>query len=172
MLTRFVCRPKESPPVYQSSSGLSDADLGAVAAPRSVEVLTREEAMDLLASAPFGRVVFTLAALPAIRPVNHVVDDGEVVIRTRRLAGISTALADHAEDLDQPDLVVAYEADLLDPVERTGWSVVVTGIARPITDPERLARIGGCLQPWVDSMMDTAIAITPEIVHGVRLVAH
>jgi hypothetical protein len=143
-----------------------------IEAPRSVEQLTRDEAMDLLASVPFGRVVFTLAALPAIRPVNHVLDDGEVVIRTRRLAGISTALADHAEALDQePDLVVAFEADLLDPVERTGWSVVVTGIARPITDPQRLARIGGRLQPWVDSMMDTAIAISPEIVHGVRLVA-
>lgn len=156
----------------QSSSGLSDADLGTVDAPRSVEPLTPEEAMDLLASVPFGRVVFTLAALPAIRPVNHVLDEGEVVIRTRRLAGISTALADHVEGLDQePDLVVAYEADLLDPVERTGWSVVVTGIARPITDPQRLARIGRRLQPWVDSMMDTAIAISPEIVNGVRLVA-
>lgn len=158
--------------MYQSSSDPSDADRGTVAAPRSIEQLTRAQAMDLLASVPLGRVVFTLSALPAIRPVNHVLDDGEIVIRTRRLAGISTALADHAEDLDQePDLVVAYEADLLDPVERTGWSVVVTGIARPITDPHRLARIGGRLQPWVDSVMDTAIAITPEIVTGVRLVA-
>jgi hypothetical protein len=128
--------------------------------------------MDLLASVPYGRVVFTLAALPAIRPVNHVVDDGEIVIRTRRLAGISAALADHAVDLDQePDLVVAYEADLLDPVERVGWSVVVTGLARPLVDPDRLARIGGRLQPWVDSVMDTAIVISPEIVNGVRLVA-
>jgi hypothetical protein len=147
-------------------------DLRRVVPARSVEQLTRVEAMDLLASVPYGRVVFTLAALPAIRPVNHVLDDGEVVIRTRRLAGISTALAEHAEGLDQqPDLVVAYEADLIDPVERTGWSVVVTGIARPIIDPHRLARIGDRLQPWVDSAMDTAIAITPEIVNGVRLVA-
>ena len=158
--------------MYQSSSDLPDVDRGPIAAPRSVEQLTRAEAMDLLASVPLGRVVFTLAALPAIRPVNHVLDDGEIVIRTRRLAGISTALADHVEDLDQePDLVVAYEADLLDPVERTGWSVVVTGIARTITDRHRLSRVSGRLQPWVDSAMDTAIAIAPEIVTGVRLVA-
>ena len=157
--------------MHQSSSDLPDVDRGTVAPPRKVEQLTRIEAMDLLASAPYGRVVFTLAALPAIRPVNHVLDDGEVVIRTRRLAGISTALAEHADGVDQQtDLVVAYEADLLDPVERTGWSVVVTGIARTITDPHRLARIGGRLQPWVDSAMDTAIAISPEIVTGVRLV--
>ena len=157
--------------MHQSSWDLTAADRGTVAPPRRVEQLTRSEAMDLLASVGYGRVVFTLAALPAIRPVNHVLDDGEVVIRTRQLAGISTALTEHAEGLDQrPDLVVAYEADLLDPVERTGWSVVVTGIARTVSDPHRLARIGGRLQPWVDSAMETAIAITPEIVTGMRLV--
>ena len=156
--------------MHKCSSDLPDLDRGTVSPPRRVEQLTRTEAMSLLASVPYGRVVFTLAALPAIRPVNHVLDDGEVVIRTRRLAGISTVLAEHADGLDQqPDLVVAYEADLLDPVERTGWSVVVTGIARTISDPHRLARIGGRLLPWVDSAMDTAIAITPEIVTGVRL---
>lgn len=156
----------------ESISGLPEVGGGAVTAPRHVEPLTPAEAMDLLASVPLGRVVFTLAALPAIRPVNHVLDEGDVVIRTRRLAGISAALSEHADDLDQePDLVVAFEADLIDADERTGWSVVVTGIARPITDAARLARIGGRLHPWVDSAMDTAIAITPEIVSGVRLVA-
>ena len=141
--------------------------------PRALRELDRDEALDLLGSVSYGRVVFTLAALPAIRPVNHVVDDGEVVIRTRRLAGLSTALAEHADPaLDQnPDLVVAYEADELDPASRTGWSVVVTGIARTVTDPARLARISARLRPWVDSEMDTAIAITPEIVTGMRLVA-
>lgn len=145
---------------------------GAAVAPRRIDQLDRPEAFALLESVSYGRVVFTLAALPAIRPVNHVVDDGEIVIRTRRLAGLSTALIEHAGDtLDQdPDVVVAYEVDELDPVERVGWSVVVTGIARVITDPVRLARIGDRLNPWVDSAMDTAIAISPEIVHGVRLV--
>lgn len=141
-------------------------------APRTVQPIGADEALELLASVSYGRVVFTLAALPAIRPVNHVVDDGQIVIRTRRLAGLSSALAQHAGTVDQnPDLVVAYEADVLDPVQRTGWSVVVTGIATTITDPERLARIGERLRPWVDSPMDTAIAISPEIVNGIRLVA-
>ncbi|HEX2895262.1 MAG TPA: pyridoxamine 5'-phosphate oxidase family protein [Marmoricola sp.] len=140
--------------------------------PRALQELNPAEALDLLASVSYGRVVFTLRALPAIRPVNHVIDDGEIVIRTRRLAGISTALADHADDLldQEPDLVVAYEADVLDPVERVGWSVVVTGVARAITDPERLERVGELLQPWVDSAMDTAIAISPELITGIRLV--
>jgi hypothetical protein len=142
-------------------------------APRSVEELGREEAMDLLGSVSYGRLVFTLAALPAIRPVNHVVDDGEIVIQTRRLAGISTALAsatDHGLD-QEPDAVVAYEADVLDPATRLGWSVVVTGVAAPVTDPARIERIADRLHPWVDSVMDTVIAIVPSIVTGVRLVA-
>ena len=86
--------------------------------------------------------------------------------------GLSTALAAAADELDtEPDLVVAYEADLLDPETRLGWSVVVTGIATAVTDPTRLARIEERLHPWVDSAMDTAIAIRPEIVTGRRLVA-
>ena len=127
--------------------------------------------MHLLDSVDYGRVVFTRAALPAIRPVNHIVDDGEIVIRTRRLAGIGTALAAADTGLDEvPELVVAYEADLIDPTTRLGWTVVVTGIATTITDPARLARIEQRLHPWVDSAMDTAIAIAPEIVTGLRLV--
>jgi hypothetical protein len=144
--------------------------------PRRAVQLERAEAMDLLGSVSYGRVVFTLAALPAIRPVNHVIDDGEIVIRTRRLAAVSTALTTAltaaGTGLDaEPDLVVAYEADLLDPESHLGWSVVVTGIATPVTDPARLARIDDRLRPWIDSEMDTAIAIAPEIVTGLRLVA-
>ena len=37
-------------------------------------------------------------------------------------------------------VVVAYEADDLDPQRRAGWSVVVTGWASMITDPEQIAR--------------------------------
>lgn len=139
-------------------------------APRHLQELDRDEALELLGLVDHGRVVFTLAALPAIRPVNHVVDDGEIVIRTRRLAGVSTALDSNTE-LGVPELVVAYEADVLDPITRLGWSVVVTGVARTVIDPRRLGRIESRLHPWVDSATDTTLAIRPEIVTGMRLVA-
>lgn len=138
--------------------------------PRRLVELPRAEAMELLASVPFGRVVFTARALPAVRPVNHIVEDGEIVLRTRSLAAISTALTESSGGAigQPPELVVAYEADLLDPVERLGWSVVVTGVARTVTDPDRLGRIAELLHPWVDSAMDAAVAITPEIVTAYR----
>lgn len=147
--------------------------LSEVPPPRRLEEIDRAEALGLLESVSFGRLVFTLGALPAIRPVNHVLDDGEIMIRTRRLAGVSTALAAFSDGaIDQePGLVVAYEADVLDPMTRLGWSVVVTGLAVPVTDPARLARVEHRLHPWIESVMDTAIAITPQIVTGMRLVA-
>lgn len=41
---------------------------------RSTEQLDRSEALRLLGTVPLGRIVFTHQALPAIRPVNHVVE--------------------------------------------------------------------------------------------------
>lgn len=92
---------------------------------REVVELDRDEAMRLLASVDHGRVVFTRAALPAIRPVNHLVVDGRVIVRTRLTAKVSVAVRSSAD----AGVVVAYEADDLDPRRRTGWSVVVTGLA-------------------------------------------
>jgi nitroimidazol reductase NimA-like FMN-containing flavoprotein (pyridoxamine 5'-phosphate oxidase superfamily) len=90
---------------------------------REVVELDRAEAMRLLASVGYGRVVFTREALPAIRPVNHLVDAGRVIVRTRLVSTVSTVVRSH----NSSGVVVAYEADDLDPQQRVGWSVVVTG---------------------------------------------
>ncbi|MFD6354856.1 pyridoxamine 5'-phosphate oxidase family protein [Nocardia tengchongensis] len=134
--------------------------------PRATVAMGREEALRLLASVPFGRVIFTRDALPAVRPVNHLVDDGEIVIvRTKLTSRLTSSVRADS------NIVVAYEADDIDPIEQLGWSVVVTGIARPVTDPERVARYEALLRPWVDGMMDSIVAIEPTLVTGVRLVA-
>ncbi|HEU4421298.1 MAG TPA: pyridoxamine 5'-phosphate oxidase family protein [Pilimelia sp.] len=126
--------------------------------------LDAAEALRLLASVSVGRVVFTEAALPAIRPVNHLVDDGEIIIRSRLTTRIGQTIG------TQPETVVAYQADDLDPVSRTGWSVVATGLARLVTDPARIERYEALLHPWVNTVMDTVISIQPEIITGFRLV--
>ncbi|ONM48036.1 pyridoxamine 5'-phosphate oxidase [Nocardia donostiensis] len=132
---------------------------------RTVE-LARDEALGLLASVPFGRIVFTSNALPAIRPVNHLVDsEGFVVVRTRLLSGLAALMRPGRS------VVVAYEADEIDPVRRIGWSVVVTGLARTVTTPERVAEYGRTLQPWVEPRTAAVITIEPTIVSGLRLVA-
>lgn len=136
--------------------------------PREVIELDRAEAMRLLASVGYGRVVFTREALPAIRPVNHLVDGGRVVLRTRLAAKVSVTARSH----NNPGTVVAYEADDLDSQRHTGWSVVVTGLATTVTDPDQVARYEQLLQPWVNMSMDTVIAIEPEIVTGIRIISN
>ncbi len=113
-----------------------------------------------------GRAVFTHQALPAIRLVNHLVDEGRVIVRTRVTATVSTVVRLSGD----AGVVVAYEADDLDPQRRAGWSVVVTGWATTITDPEQVARYEQLLHPWVNMAMDTMIAIQPEIVTGIRII--
>jgi hypothetical protein len=120
--------------------------------------------MRLLASIGYGRVVFTLNALPAIRPVNHLVDEGRVIIRTRLTSAISTAVR------STDSVVVAYEADSLDPQCRAGWSVVITGRAHTLTDPDQVSRYEQLLHPWVNHA-DTVVAIEPDIITGFRIIA-
>ncbi|MFF7969885.1 pyridoxamine 5'-phosphate oxidase family protein [Streptomyces sp. NPDC007905] len=128
--------------------------------------LDRAEALRLLAGVPLGRLVFTRQALPTIRPVNHVLDGGDIVIRTHEGA----ALTSQAQQVDGTGVVVAYEADSIDPDTHLGWSVVVTGYARLVTDPDELARIRGLLEPWAPSPgMDQAVRIRPDLVTGVLL---
>ncbi|MFJ2666399.1 pyridoxamine 5'-phosphate oxidase family protein [Nocardia fluminea] len=131
---------------------------------RRVVELGRAEALRLLASVPMGRVVYTRDALPAIRPVNHLVDEhGLIVVRTR-LNSALTGLASHTSAV-----VVTYGADEIDPVRRVGWSVSVTGMARTVSDPRRIESYERRLRPWVEGMMDAVITIDPDIVTGIRL---
>jgi nitroimidazol reductase NimA-like FMN-containing flavoprotein (pyridoxamine 5'-phosphate oxidase superfamily) len=123
--------------------------------------LSREESLRLLASVPLGRVVFTDRALPAIRPVNHLVDGGRVIVRSHTGAAILRAA--------ERGVVVAYEADAIDPEFRLGWSVVVTGVARLVKEPARAAEYERRLRPWVDVPMDQVIEISADIVTGFAL---
>lgn len=134
-------------------------------APYVVE-LDRAEAMELLASVDYGRVVFTQNALPAIRVVNHIVDQDAVIMRTQLATKLSTVVRARTS----PG-VLAYQADDLDRQAQLGWSVVVTGRAHTVTDPGRLARYEQLLRPWVNDVMDTVIAIDAEIVTGIRIVS-
>lgn len=129
---------------------------------RRVLELDGPECWKLLASVPVGRVVFTQNALPAIRAVNHLVDDGVIIIRSHEGA----AIVGHAA----AGAVVCYEADQFDTDRRTGWSVVVTGLARPVRDPAA-ERYRHLLEPWFPGDMDHVIAIEAGIVTGRRLTA-
>ncbi|MBN9636140.1 MAG: pyridoxamine 5'-phosphate oxidase family protein [Actinobacteria bacterium] len=141
-----------------------DGGLGLARLPAGAQRISHSEALGLLAGTDYGRIVFTLNALPAIRPVNHLVDRGRVIIRTRLSSALSQALS------AGNSLVVAYEADCMDRSTRTGWSVVVTGRAYSLTDPAEIDDYERRLQPWVNHA-DTVVAVEPDIVTGFRITA-
>ncbi len=132
---------------------------------RRLKPLPREESLQLLRSVSVGRLVFTHLALPAIRPVNHVVDGDQVVIRAYVDTTIDVAVGDNT------GTVVAYEADLIDPDTHLGWSVIIVGRASRLTDRVEADRYRRLLQPWVDGGPDDVIAIRADMVDGFRLVA-
>ena len=112
---------------------------------------------------PVGRVGVTIDALPAVLPVNFVVSDGGVVFRTVPGTKLDAATA---------GAVVAFEADAYgtgsDP---GGWSVLVRGVARELTDESELARARDLpLESWAwDGGADRFVRIEPTVVTGRRL---
>jgi uncharacterized protein len=122
--------------------------------------LSREESLRLLAGVPVGRLVFTVRDRPVIRPVNFAIDDGAVVIRTSPGSKLTAAVL---------NVLVAFQADEIDPVARTGWSVSVTGRASVVQDPAAQARLRELVTPWAPGDKEHFLRIVPELVSGVRL---
>ena len=81
---------------------------------------------ELMATAGIGRLVWVDADGPVAVPVNIAVSDGAVVVRTAAYSAM-------AREVD--DSRVALEVDDLDHETRTGWSVLVRGVARVLFEP-------------------------------------
>ena len=127
----------------------------------ALKQLTRDECLQLVASAPVGRIIYTRQALPAVELVNFAVDNGDIIIRTDHSGKLAAATR---------GAVVAFEADSLDAECRTGWSVTIIGQSCEVIDPDdigRLARIG--LNSWAPGDRQHFIRISPGILNGRRL---
>ncbi|MBY0286107.1 pyridoxamine 5'-phosphate oxidase family protein [Mycolicibacterium tusciae] len=127
---------------------------------QELDVLNRRQCLDLLQDVRVGRLIFTEDALPAVQPVNFRIWRDDVVIRVAGGAKLAAA---------SDNLVVAFEADELDPDLRSGWSVTVVGHAQPITAVDDLVEIAGTfVQPWVQGRRDHFIRIRTEKITGRR----
>ena len=122
------------------------------------------ECLELLGSVPVGRVGVTVDALPAVLPVNFVVWQGSIVFRTVPGTKLDAAAA---------GAVVAFEADAYGTAEAPGgWSVLVRGIARVVTDPGELAEMAFLgLDSWAwDGGAGRYVCIEPTVMTGRRVV--
>jgi uncharacterized protein len=127
-----------------------------------LEVLRHDECLALLGTAILGRIGVSSDALPIVLPINFRFDGGRILFRT----GVGTKL-----DAATNNAVVAFEVDEIDPVAHTGWSVVVRGVARELTDPHELAEVQRPPLPrWAPGPDHRVVAIQPELVSGRRIV--
>lgn len=120
--------------------------------------LNRRDCLDRLQRSGVGRVAVCTPDGPVIIPVNYVMDDETVVVRTAPY----TLLAGHAWDQ------AAFEIDDLDHDMRRGWSVLVVGQAAPVEDPDEIAESQRLseLMPWAPGSRNMFIRITPQRITG------
>lgn len=94
-----------------------------------LQELTEQECFDLLTTVAVGRLGVELEGMPAIVPVNFVVVDDRVIVRSGPGAKFAAAV-------EQP--VVAFQADDYDADGGQGWSVLIRGKASVIMEPDEL----------------------------------
>ena len=128
-----------------------------------IEDLAEDECFDLLKRHHFGRVAIAEGAdkPPMIMPLNYLIDADTVVVRTDPDSRLGGALR---------DAVVTFEIDGVDQLQRTGWSVVVSGRAQEVEDPSDLRELSQTpLLPWAPGDRSQYVRITPGSVTGRRI---
>lgn len=129
---------------------------------RDMEVLDRQECLKLMERHPAGVGRIALAGpRPVIFPVNYAIDRGSVVFRTDAGSKFAAALKDS---------YVAFEVDWVEPSWQIGWSVLVRGQARVITEPDELRRARDLpLLPWASGEKEHFVRIETTLTSGRRL---
>lgn len=131
-----------------------------------LERLPREECLELLASQDVGRLVVTDGGRPLVFPVNYAMDGDAPVFRTAP----GTKLWASARS------PVAFEVDEIDRDSRTGWSVIVHGVAQEVTAFDRSdlqGRVYGLpVHPWAEGDKPVFVRVAPTLITGRRISQH
>lgn len=115
------------------------------------------------ASGGVGRIAVSVSP-PLIRPVNYAFDE-----RTQSVVFRSTLGSKLREGLSSG--TAAFEIDGADPVERTGWSVIIIGEAEEVTDPAEIDRLDGLeLEPWAPGPRTHWVRIRAASASGRRII--
>lgn len=127
-----------------------------------LEILTEEQCEAHLGVGGIGRVVFTMERGPVAVPVNFEYSEGQIVLSTdMKKAAVLEALP-----------VVGFEVDRVDDTLSEGWSVLVSGRARLVDDPDELLRLSSLdLEAWAGGHRHALISIAPNEITG-RVIVH
>lgn len=139
----------------------SSVAVGRSHVPGELEILTDHECRELLSLPTVARLGLSADSLPVILPVNFVVDGDSIVFRTGPGLKLSAATAGD---------VACLEVDDIDTLGHGGWSVLVTGRLREITDPEELEAAKQLpLAPWWHRVDQRYVRLSMDLVSGRRL---
>ncbi|MFF0073162.1 helix-turn-helix domain-containing protein [Streptomyces sp. NPDC005494] len=133
----------------------------AAAHPQLVE-LSVEECWGLIGGHGVGRVVVSSENRPAVYPVNYITVGNRIAFRTSPASGPAQTAGEET----------AFEVDHIDDAFSRGWSVLVVGEARAVTDPptaELLQREAGPRSPWAGGDRDLWVEVTATRVTGRRI---
>ena len=126
-----------------------------------LEVLHLGDCFLLLQSVPVGRIGFVAGGEVAILPVNFTVDGQDVVFKAAAGTKLSAVEVGH---------YVAFEADSYDTATKTGWSIVVNGLAEIIDSADEAARLDTLgLSSWGEGTDRVWVRIRPSSITGRRI---
>ena len=123
--------------------------------------LDTHECLELLEACMVGRVAWCGATGPAVIPVNFVLHDGAIWIRSTPYSLLAR------EAVGGP---VAFEVDGVDEFTESGWSVLVRGHGER-RQPDELPRDLPELQPWLEGPRPFVLSIDLLKLTGKRLLA-
>ena len=129
-----------------------------------MQVLTADECYRLLSTQQIGRLGVNAEHYPLIYPVNYALEHDVIVLRMA--PGTKLAAAEHAN--------VTFEVDEIDQRTRSGWSVLVRGLAEEVT-PEHRAELAARteatgLTAWAPGDHGHWVRLIPQAISGRRIV--
>ncbi|MGW7365841.1 helix-turn-helix domain-containing protein [Streptomyces sp. NPDC054841] len=149
--------------VPELTGATADQPPGRTSGPRNMELLELgdEECRDLLSTHGVGRVAVLMPDGPAVVPVNYLFAGGEIAFRT----------APHTVPASAVGAEVAFEVDHIDDAFSRGWSVLVVGQARAVTDGDAVRRLEAEARslPWAGGQREMWVTVTPTRITGRRV---
>ncbi len=131
------------------------------AAHAALETLSMGECRAYLAPGGIGRFLYLADRGPVAVPVNYAMLGDDVVFRTDDRTATAGAIS-------QPR--VSFDVDHIDDALSEGWSVLLSGRASILTQPDDLraaADLG--LDPWPGGDRETYVRLTAEEITGRRI---
>jgi len=123
--------------------------------------LDPDECRARLSTHGVGRIAVSTPDGPAVIPVNYEVVDDAIAFRT--VPGSAPAAAVGSE--------IAFEVDHVDEAMSQGWSVLVVGPARVVTQPGEVQQLADHAHttPWAGGEREMWVSIQPTRITGRRI---